>query len=294
MTMIDPCPRFGAKCIHQPAKLPAGVQLDYSITSPIPADGILCKSNTPWPSPVATWTAGQSVTVQFQPGGSPHGGGHAQFSVSYDGGKTFVVVYEVLKYMFFNGPSSSGTAEVLSYTFTLPKDLPSSDNVIFAWSWVNAVGNREFYMNCADIAIKGTGSTSYTGYKMVIANHKGYPTIPEFNGNYATGLQYYDTGEKVTVTGSGSTSSSNSNPSPAESSPNESTEAAPATSATNTIDPSLGGAVLPAKTAVAKTLLAAPMSTSYAYDISSDYVEAASVNTRRCRYRVQRNRRRRQ
>ncbi|KAJ2401089.1 hypothetical protein GGI23_001628 [Coemansia sp. RSA 2559] len=195
--------------------------------------------------------------------------------------------------MFFNGPSSSGAAEVFSYTFTLPKDLPSSDNVIFAWSWVNAIGNREFYMNCADIKITGSSSSSYTGKQMVIANHNGYPTIPEFGSDYTTGLQYYNTGEKVTVTGSGSTSSSNSNQSPAESSLHESTEATPANSATNTIDPSLGGAVLPAKTAVAKTLLAAPMSTSYAYDVSSDYVEAASVNTKRCRYRVQRNRRRR-
>ncbi|KAJ1890530.1 hypothetical protein LPJ81_005921 [Coemansia sp. IMI 209127] len=291
--MIDPCPRFGAKCIHQPATLPAGAQLDYSITSPIPADGILCKSNTPWPTPVATWTAGQSVTVQFQPGGSPHGGGHAQFSVSYDGGTTFVVVYEVLKYMFFNGPSNSGTPEVLSYTFTLPKDLPSSNNVIFAWSWVNAIGNREFYMNCADVAIKGTGSTSYTGYKIVIANHNGYPTIPEFDGNYSTGLQYYDTGEKVTVTGSGSTSSSNSNSSPAESSPQESTKVTLSEAEKDVMDPTIVGAPMPAKSGIPKSLLAEPTSTSYSDDASSDYVEDTPVSPKRCRYRVQKNRRRR-
>ncbi|KAJ2555139.1 hypothetical protein EV175_002353 [Coemansia sp. RSA 1933] len=178
--MIDPCPRFGAKCINQPAKLPAGAQLDYNMINPIPEDGILCKYSTPWPSPVATWTAGQPITVQFLDNNAAHGGGHAQFSVSYDGGKTFAVVYEVLKYMFFNGPSSSNTPEVLSYTFTLPKDLPSSNNVVFAWSWVNAIGNREFYMNCADVAITGSSSSSYTGKQMVIADHDGYPTIPEF------------------------------------------------------------------------------------------------------------------
>ncbi|KAJ2862313.1 hypothetical protein GGI22_002229 [Coemansia erecta] len=106
--------------------------------------------------------------------------------------------------MFFNGPSSSNTPEVLSYTFTLPKELPNSDSVIFAWSWVNAIGNREFYMNCADVAITGSSSSSYTGKQMVIANHNGYPTIPAFGGDYTTGLQYYNTGEKVTVSGSGS------------------------------------------------------------------------------------------
>ncbi|KAJ1769762.1 hypothetical protein LPJ74_003787 [Coemansia sp. RSA 1843] len=207
MTFIDPCPRFNPWCINKPTALPAGASWDYNIKNPIdPSSPVLCKSNTPWPSPVATWTAGQSVTIQFLQNNAAHGGGHAQFSVSYDGGKTFAVVYEVLKYFFFNGPSSSNTPEVLKYTFTLPKDLPSSDTVVFAWSWVNANGNREFYMNCADVVIKGTGSTSYTGKKMVIANHDGYPTIPEFSNNYDTGLQYYDTGDTVTVSGSGSTS----------------------------------------------------------------------------------------
>ncbi|KAJ2400994.1 hypothetical protein GGI23_001685 [Coemansia sp. RSA 2559] len=207
MTMIDPCPRFSPWCVHEPATLPAGAQLDYSIKSPIPADGILCKSNTPWSSPVATWTAGQSVTVQFYPDGAAHGGGHTQFSVSYDGGKTFAVVYEVLKYMFFNGPSSGNTPEVLSYTFTLPKELPNSDSVVFAWSWVNAIGNREFYMNCADVAITGSSSSSYTGKQMVIADHNGYPTIPEFNGDYTTGLSYYENAASVTVSPRGSSTS---------------------------------------------------------------------------------------
>ncbi|KAJ2554017.1 hypothetical protein EV175_002734 [Coemansia sp. RSA 1933] len=209
MTIIDPCPRFSPWCTHEPPALPAGVQYDYSIKSPIdPASTLLCKSNTSWPSPVATWTAGQSITVQFYPDGAAHGGGHAQFSVSYDGGNTFAVVYEVLKYMFFNGPSSSNTPEVLSYTFTLPADLPNSDSVIFAWSWVNAIGNREFYMNCADVAITGSSSSSYTGKQMVIADHDGYPTIPAFNGDYTTGLSYYENAPSVTVSPSGYTAAS--------------------------------------------------------------------------------------
>ncbi|KAJ2559424.1 hypothetical protein EV175_000339 [Coemansia sp. RSA 1933] len=212
MTMINPCPRFSPWCVNEPTTLPAGVQLDYNIKNPIdPTSSVLCKSNTPWPSPVATWTAGQSVTVQFYPDGAAHGGGHAQFSISYDNGKTFAVVYEVLRYMFFNGPSSSNTPEVLSYTFTLPADLPSSDSAVFAWSWVNAIGNREFYMNCADVAITGSSSSSYTGKQMVIADHDGYPTIPEFNGDYDTSLSYYEDAQMITISPSGSyTSTSNS------------------------------------------------------------------------------------
>ncbi|KAJ1662958.1 hypothetical protein IW140_006180 [Coemansia sp. RSA 1813] len=208
MTMSDPCPRFSASCVTKPPALPAGASWDYNIKNPIPSDGILCKSNTPWPSPVATWTAGQSITVHFLNNDAAHGGGHAQFSVSYDGGKTFAVVYEVLRYFFFNGPSDSNTPEVLDYTFTLPKELPNSESVVFAWSWVNAIGNREFYMNCADVAITGSSSSSYTGKQMVIADHNGYPTIPEFNGNYDTGINYYEDAPMVTVSPSGSYASS--------------------------------------------------------------------------------------
>ncbi|KAJ1943377.1 hypothetical protein FBU59_002929 [Linderina macrospora] len=99
----------------------------------------------------------------------------------------------------------------MSYTFNLPTNLPSSDKAVFQWSWVNAIGNREFYSNCADVAIKGT-STSFTGKALTIANHDGYPTIPEFNGNYDTGLEHYKNAKQITVTGNGST-----NPAPASS-----------------------------------------------------------------------------
>ncbi|KAI8318880.1 hypothetical protein GQ54DRAFT_248666, partial [Martensiomyces pterosporus] len=198
MAMIKPCTRYTPHGENCPA-VPAGQSLDYSLNSPLGADEPLCKYTTPYATPVETWTAGQSVTVKFDPnGGAAHGGGHCQFSLSYDGGKTFVVVHEELKYCFFNGPASGNAAQVMSYTFNLPSNVPSSDKAVFAWSWVNAIGNREFYMNCADVAIKGS-SGSYTGKQMTIANHNGYPTIPEFNGNYDTGLEYYTGAKQITV-----------------------------------------------------------------------------------------------
>ncbi|KAJ1781476.1 hypothetical protein LPJ59_007044 [Coemansia sp. RSA 2399] len=43
---------------------------------------------------------------------------------------------------------------------------------------------------------------------MVIADHNGYPTIPEFNGDYTTGLSYYENAPSVTVSPSGSSTSS--------------------------------------------------------------------------------------
>ncbi|KAJ2454631.1 hypothetical protein EV183_001379 [Coemansia sp. RSA 2336] len=204
MAITQPCPRHSPNCDIKPPLPPGVSDYDYNyIKNPIPYNGTLCKSDIPWTAPVATWTAGQDVTYKFQTDGAAHGGGHCQFSLSYDGGKTFVVIHEELQYCFFNGPSSGNTAQVTEYTFKLPAEVPNSDSVIAAWTWVNAIGNREFYMNCADIKIVGSSSSSYTGKEIVIANHQGYPTIQQFNGNYETGLEYYKNAKQVTVTGNG-------------------------------------------------------------------------------------------
>ncbi|KAJ1802889.1 hypothetical protein LPJ75_006044, partial [Coemansia sp. RSA 2598] len=191
----------------------------------------LCRHTTPYATPSATWNAGQSVTIEFNPSAAIHSGGNCEFSISYDGGKTFAVIHQELRYCFLGSKPSSltNTATVSSYTFNLPADLPSSDKAVFAWTWVNASGNREFYMNCADVAIKGGSSSSYTGKEMTIANYPGYPTIPEFNGNYDTGMEYYSNAKQITVSPSGSggygntnntgTSSGNSNQAPVSQAP---------------------------------------------------------------------------
>ncbi|KAI7834004.1 hypothetical protein BX661DRAFT_176460 [Kickxella alabastrina] len=194
LDMISPCPRYSPHGLDCPA-LPAGQSLDYSMSSPLSGGDPLCKHTTPYPTASATWTAGQPVTVKLAPGGAPHGGGHCQFSLSYDGGQNFVVVHEVLQQCFGSDQSQR------DFTFTLPGELPGSEKAVFAWSWVNAVGNREFYMNCADVRIVGGGSESFTGKRMVVANLPGYPTVPEFNGNYAVGMELYTGAPKLTVTG---------------------------------------------------------------------------------------------
>ncbi|KAJ1718636.1 hypothetical protein LPJ61_006535, partial [Coemansia biformis] len=206
MALTYPCPRYSPHCATKP-RLPAGVaDYDYSLKTPLSSSNggskPLCKYTKAWPQPVASWTAGQSVTVTFQKDGAGHGGGHCQFSMSYDGGKTFVVIHEELEHCFFNGPSTSNQPQVFQYTFNLPQALPASNSAIFSWSWVNAMGNREFYMNCADVTISGT-SKSFTGKKMTILNFPGYPALPEFGGNYKTGLQYYTNQPSITVTGNG-------------------------------------------------------------------------------------------
>ncbi|KAJ2534901.1 hypothetical protein IWW35_006860, partial [Coemansia sp. RSA 1878] len=161
-------------------------------------------SDVPWPQPVASWTAGQPVTVGFQADGAAHGGGHCQFAISYDNGKTAAIVHKVMEHCFFNDPLDSNTAEVLEYTFMLPANVPASSNAQFIWIWTNAVGYRELYTGIADITITNSGgSNSYTGKSAIYPNHAGYDTIPAFNGDYTTGLSLYDNAPNVTITSSG-------------------------------------------------------------------------------------------
>ncbi|KAJ2136156.1 hypothetical protein IW136_004008 [Coemansia sp. RSA 678] len=203
MAMTEPCERFNPNCATKPA-LPAGATYNTEIKSPIPYSGSLFKSDTPWPQPVASWTAGQPVTVKFQPGGAAHGGGHCQFAISYDNGKTAAVVHKVMEHCFFNGASSGNDAQVLEYTFTLPAEVPASSKAQFIWIWTNAIGNRELYTGISDISIANSGgSTSYTGKTAIYPNHAGYDTIPEFNGDYSTGVSLYENAASVTVTSSG-------------------------------------------------------------------------------------------
>ncbi|KAJ2080073.1 hypothetical protein H4R24_003344 [Coemansia sp. RSA 988] len=210
ISLISPCPRFITTGKNCPA-IPAGQEPAQEINKPISSrqqdfNDPLCKFEKPWPTPVAKWTAGKSITVEFGQHAVSHSGGHCEFSVSYDGGKTFVVIHQELRYCFVGKKPASITNEVsvFSYTFDLPKDLPSSDKAVFAWTWVNASGNREFYMNCADVSIAGS-SKSFTGKEMTIVNYKDYPTVPEFNMDYETGIKLYTSDAKnITVTSDGS------------------------------------------------------------------------------------------
>lgn len=121
-------------------------QKDYSYTNPLSADGsdYPCKgyANDPFKS-VADYTPGQTYELELQ-GSATHGGGSCQISLSYDKGKTFKVIHSML----------GGCPIPLKYNFQVPSDAPSGE-ALLAWSWFNKIGNREMYMNCAMVTIKG-------------------------------------------------------------------------------------------------------------------------------------------
>lgn len=95
---------------------------------------------------VADYKAGESYQATIE-GGAAHEGGSCQFSLSYDEGATFQVIQSIVG----DCPQSGGS----SFDFTIPADAPSSDAAVLSWSWINKIGNREFYQNCAVVSISG-------------------------------------------------------------------------------------------------------------------------------------------
>ena len=134
---------------------PHSTTIDYGMTSPLSADGsnYPCKGylsdlGTAAGAPVASWTAGETHNFTIV-GGANHNGGSCQAALSVDGGKTFHVIHS-----YVGGCPVPGK----SYDFKVPAGTPDTEQAVFAWTWQNLVGNREFYMNCGVVSIKGGGS----------------------------------------------------------------------------------------------------------------------------------------
>ena len=108
--------------------------------------------------------------------GAAHSGGSCQISLSYDKGQTWVVVQSWqgnCPRVSVPGTISNHYDLNQNYTFNIPSSFPSGDRVIVAWSWVNASGNREFYMSCSCISIQGNSTATTTtphGPPLLIAN----------------------------------------------------------------------------------------------------------------------------
>ncbi|KAK6433729.1 hypothetical protein LTR95_010095, partial [Oleoguttula sp. CCFEE 5521] len=93
-----------------------------------------------------TYTAGSRYNISLE-GSATHLGGSCQLSLSYDEGKTFKVIKSMI----------GGCPLTPSYDFTVPHYMPAG-NALFAWTWQNHEGNREFYMTCAEIEVVNSAS----------------------------------------------------------------------------------------------------------------------------------------
>ncbi|KAJ3348377.1 hypothetical protein GGF32_006241 [Allomyces javanicus] len=145
---------------------------DYNVMAPISSAAEYPCQGKPPGDVQATMVAGHPFNVTFH-SGVTHGGGNCEFSVSYDG-KTFVVLDSVLGTCFQNGTT---------FRIPVPPGIRSADQAVFQWTWINARGNRELYVNCIDVAINGTSNGTVVGPAPVVANLPGYPAIDEITSD---------------------------------------------------------------------------------------------------------------
>jgi hypothetical protein len=110
-------------------------------------------------------------------GSDSHDGGHCQFTLSPDNGRTWVVLRTVTENCLRGRGGGPYT-----YDIKLPSTTPGGRN-IFAWTFVNREGNEEFYMSCADVEVDGPKDGTVTGpellvFRMSPGQTQGRPYVP--------------------------------------------------------------------------------------------------------------------
>lgn len=145
--------------------------VNYNLRSPLNVQpdffSFPCKGFPKGPS-VTTYES-NTIAITLE-GTAVHGGGHCQFGVSYDD-KKFVVLKTVV---------GNCLLDRMSYSFDIPKDAKGGDVTVF-WTWINRIGNREYYMECADVTMNTNGNTTnISGKELLIVNLPGYPKVPEW------------------------------------------------------------------------------------------------------------------
>ncbi|KAI1848011.1 hypothetical protein JX265_002016 [Neoarthrinium moseri] len=145
----------------------AGSNSGGAINRPLESSGadFPCRrTDQAFSGPANTYPQGSKQKLSFQ-GSAVHGGGSCQVSITYDTQPSKSSKFKVIHTIQGGCPARDtngnlvGTAETPNpnaYDFTIPSDLPAGKGTI-AWSWMNRIGNREFYMNCGSVEITGDG-----------------------------------------------------------------------------------------------------------------------------------------
>ncbi|CBF74037.1 hypothetical protein AN8175.2 [Aspergillus nidulans FGSC A4] len=162
--------------------------------SPIAGDGsnFPCKETDYTVTTENYLTKGQEHTLEFQ-GGATHGGGSCQISITSDRAPTKDTQWSVIKSIEggcmdpneanTNQGGDAGMKNGFRPSFVIPEDFEDGQYTL-AWTWINRIGQREFYMNCAPITISGGSSTKRSDVAAVEKRAQSYPPmfIANING----------------------------------------------------------------------------------------------------------------
>ncbi|KAJ4377611.1 hypothetical protein N0V83_000438 [Neocucurbitaria cava] len=158
---------------HMRLKYPVPYGQDTLTSSPLAPADFPCKQRTGVydVTEMNQWNAGETKTIAFT-GSAVHGGGSCQFSITTDPKPSEQSQWKVIESVVGGCPSNvsgnlpeevpSGSGDgAATFPVTMPSNIPDGQYT-FAWTWLNKVGNREFYMNCAPVQVgsgSGSGST---------------------------------------------------------------------------------------------------------------------------------------
>ncbi|KAG0367422.1 hypothetical protein BC939DRAFT_450068 [Gamsiella multidivaricata] len=137
------------------------------------------------PGPITKMKAGQTINVRFYASGmrasdikkqpvltkstkqfhqARHGGGMCEFSLSYDGGKTFHLIGRY---------TNTCPDAYFKWPVKIPSNVPSCthDKCLFVWSWTANI-LPQYYMNCADIRLEGSKDGKLPSQSIQIVDFK--------------------------------------------------------------------------------------------------------------------------
>lgn len=160
---------------HVVMELPPGSNSASTDKAPLKAQ--TCEQVNPSDT-VTPVTAGGTVQVKLK-GSATHGGGGCVFSLSYDQGQSFTMIYK----------TDSQCPITQNFQVPIPKNAANGP-ALFTWSWIPIMsGQKEYYMTCSKVMISG-GSGELSGGKMrgpqlPVFNLPGYPDA--FQNNNAGG-----------------------------------------------------------------------------------------------------------
>lgn len=136
-------------------------------TSPLLGSGgdFPCKSIPSTGGQVTEMAIGSQQQLSFK-GSAVHGGGSCQVSLTTDANPTKQSKWQVIYSVLGGCPSKSATGNLPEnpdstgsdkYDYKIPPGVKPG-NYVLAWTWFNKIGNREMYMNCANVKITGGSS----------------------------------------------------------------------------------------------------------------------------------------
>ena len=158
-------------------------------SSPLLATGgdFPCKSLNSAGGQVTEMAIGSSQQLSFK-GSAVHGGGSCQVSLTTDANPTKQSKWQVIYSVMGGCPSKTATGNLPEnpdstgsdkYDYKIPAGITPGSYVL-AWTWFNKIGNREMYMNCANVKITGGSSKrdSYTNATMPTLTERDTPSFP--------------------------------------------------------------------------------------------------------------------